>query len=213
MKSQDQDFTIESIKLKQGGCDLFAILDVGHSVEWAGLVVGDLKGQRTVVFAAGFKELIEAGHGALAALVDDEIACDGEKPCLKSRFAVELGTAGENAHPDFLEQIFGLLAVSSKEQEVTKKAMLEAHNELVQEAGVLTLKSFSDSKILLPYLFISRGESSWCKERANGRNRTHLVPLDDKWLPSAAEKMSFHQKYSDLPVRRQGEAAAGDDSD
>jgi len=76
--------------------------------------------------------------------------------------------------------------------------VLTADDELVEEVGILTLKPFRNSKILLPYLLVGDGDSARSKQRANGRNGAHLVPLDDKRLFVAAEKNDIHKKYSDL---------------
>jgi hypothetical protein len=198
MESQDENFPIERVKLEQCGRDLFAIFNIGHAIKWAGLVVGDLKSQRTVIIPAGLEEFIETGHRSLATLVDHEIAGDGEEPGFESGFAVELAPAGQHTHPDFLEQVLGLLTVSGEEKQITEQAMLIPNDQLVEQTGILSFKSLRNSKILQPDLLISRRDNSRGEECANGRNRTHLALLDDKWLLGAAEKMSFHPNYNDL---------------
>jgi len=103
MEAEHQDLAIKRIELEKSGRDLFAVFDVRHTVKGTGLVVGNFECERTIIVAAAVKEFVEARHGSFTALVDDEIAGDGEEPGFKAGFAVELSTPGKDAHPDFLE--------------------------------------------------------------------------------------------------------------
>ena len=103
METKNKDFAVEGIELQECGCDLFTIFDIGDQVEGAGIVVGHLEGEGAVVVATGFKKLVEAGHGAFAPLIDNEVPSDGEEPGLEAGFAVELAAASKDAHPDFLK--------------------------------------------------------------------------------------------------------------
>ena len=167
MESKDQHFAVERIELKQCSGDLFAIFDIGQAIEGAGLVVRDLKGKGAVVIAAGLEELVEAGHGALAALIDDQITRDGEKPGLESGFTVELGAPGQDAHPHFLEVIFSLFTITREEEEVAEETVLVANNELVKERRIFALKSFSYCEILLANLLVRDGGGTGGEDRAN----------------------------------------------
>jgi hypothetical protein len=131
-------------------------------------VVRDLKGEGPVVIATGFEKLIEAGHGALSALVDNEIARDGEEPGLESGLAVELGAARKNAHPDFLENVFGLFAIAGQEKKVAEKTVLEPYDELIKQGRIFAFKSFCYCEILLPDLLVCNRGSARGEDRAYG---------------------------------------------
>jgi len=106
-------------------------------IEGRAAVAGNFHG---AVIAAGFAELFEAQHGALAAHVDDKIARDGEEPGVKARVAVELIAAQEHAHPGLLKEVFGLLAVAGEVEQVTQQAVLVAQDERVEQLRVVALE-------------------------------------------------------------------------
>ena len=153
MEAEDEDFAMEGVELEESRRDAFAVFVSGKVVEGGGTIRSDLKVHGAVVFAGAVYQLIEAGHGALATLVNDEVAGDGEEPCFKAGLTVELSTADEDAHPDFLEEILGHFAVSGEVKEIADEAVLVADDELIEEAGIVALESLGDSKTLLPHLF------------------------------------------------------------
>ena len=69
---------VNSFELQERLGDAFAVFTAGQAVEGGGLLVRDLESHGPVVLDRAFKELVEAGQRALAPVVDDQVARDGE---------------------------------------------------------------------------------------------------------------------------------------
>jgi hypothetical protein len=93
-----------------------------------------------------------------------------------------------------LKQVVCHLPVPGKEEKVPHQSVLKSNDELVEQPGVLSLKSFSDSKILLSDLLLDMADTAGGEQGSNGPNRTHLDQLDDRQLPEAAKKITFAPK-------------------
>ena len=88
------------------------VFEVADAVEGCGVVGCNFEAHGPIVVPGAFNELVEAVHGALTALVDYEVACDGKQPGFEAGLAIELATADQNAHPHFLKQIFSRFAIA-----------------------------------------------------------------------------------------------------
>lgn len=108
-----------------------------------------------VIIAGAFKEFVEAGHGALATVVNDEVTGDGKEPSVKTGFTVVLAAADENAHPDLLKEVFGEGTVVGEVEEIAEEPMLKARNQLVEELGILALEPGGNGQILLALKLLS----------------------------------------------------------
>jgi len=192
MEAKHEYLSIQRVQMEESFGDLFPVFDARKMIKRARLVIGDLKGERLIVLVACLKKLIKARHRTLAAHVDHEVAGNGEEPRLKSRLAVELAAPRKNSHPDFLEEVVSSLPVPGQEEEVPHQPVLVADYEQVEQARVLTLKSFRYSKILLTDLFLRLGNTASGEQGSDSLNRTHLAQLDDKPEPEAAKKRDLH---------------------
>lgn len=84
----------------------------------------------------GIGEVVQAGNFLAARDVDHQVASDGEEPGLEFGFLVVLMTTLQDAHPGFLEEIFGERAVAGEEEEIPIKAMLILLDEAIEKVGV-----------------------------------------------------------------------------
>lgn len=149
VEAEDKNLAIERLDAHEGCGQAGSVFEAGVLLEGSGGVGGDLKLGGVVVLMGGFDDLVEAGHGAFAAEVDDQIAGNGEEPGVEACLGIELSTADENAHPDLLKEVFGLFSAASEVKQVTHEAVLELNDELVEQAGILTLESLGDGQALL----------------------------------------------------------------
>src|SRR5271166_1314320 len=145
--------------------------------ERRGVVGRHFKCHCPVVVANPVDQLIQAVHGALAPLVDHQIARNGKQPGLKSRLAVKLSAAHQHPHPDFLKQVFGKLPIPGQEEQVAQQPVLIAHNQLIQQPCLAPFQPFGNGKAFPPSLLVGsygRFSKEW-PYRSDG----HLSLLDD----------------------------------
>ena len=154
MKAQHQDLPVERFHGEQRSRQPLAIFSAGELIERRGSIGWNLDGRWTIVVSGSLEHLIQAGHGAFAAQIDDQVAGHGEEPGIEARLAVELPAAHQNPHPDFLKEILGLFAVAGQVQEVAEQAMLIAHDQLVEQPGILALQPLGDSQTFLADQFL-----------------------------------------------------------
>src|SRR5580658_5012733 len=170
MEAEHQHFAVQGVEPEQCPGDPLAVFEVGDAVKGSGLAVLGLEAHGTIVVMVALKELIEAAGGALAALVDDQVARDGEQPGLKPRLPVELAAAHEYAHPDLLKKIFGHLSMSCEIKKIAQQAVLVADDQLVEQPGILTLEPLCNSQIFPARQLISGGgrtKSGKCGSKAH----------------------------------------------
>ena len=149
MEAQDQNFAMEGIEGEERFGDELSAFEGGEMIEGGFLVAGNFEG---ALFVAGLAEFFEAGHGAAAAQIDDEVAGDGEEPGIEAGIAVELGAAHEHTHPGFLKKVFGDFAIAGEVKEVAEEAVLIFENQLVEDMRVMTLEAFGYAGILGAHL-------------------------------------------------------------
>ena len=122
---------------------LGAILTRAELIERRRLVVDDL--ERPLVVAA-FAHLVEAGHGAFAGEIDDEVARDGEQPGVEAGLAVELRAAQQHADPGLLEEILRDLAVAGEEEQIAQQPVLKLFDQAIEQLGILALQALRDDE-------------------------------------------------------------------
>ncbi len=140
-----------------------------------GSIVGNFKAHRAVVVASRLEKLVEARHGALAALIDHQVAGDGEEPGFKPRLPVELRATHQHPHPDLLKKVFGLFAVRGEIKQITHQTVLIADNQLIQQPGFLPFEAFGDGEVFLPNLFVGDRDGARGEQRTNCRGGTHRI--------------------------------------
>ena len=167
MEAENQNLAIESVHLHHGYGDSLPIFAIGAAVEGSWLVIGDFKGHGPVVVVLAFEEFVKTRHGSFASLVDDQIASDGEEPCVKTRLTIELSTPDHDPHPDLLEEILSHLAVAGQIEEIAQEPMLEADDQLVEQACVLALEARCNGEALLPHGVVRNGGGGLREKGAN----------------------------------------------
>jgi hypothetical protein len=58
--------------------------------------------------------------------------------------------ANKDAHPDFLKEVLGGVAIAGEEEQVTHEAVLIADDEFFEQAGFLAFEASGDGKTFLP---------------------------------------------------------------
>jgi len=150
VESQNEDFSMQRLQSQQRVGDELAAFEGIEMVEGRLFLAGDLEGAIIVAVVAHF---FEAGHGAAAAKIDDEVTRDGEEPGIEARLAVELGAAGEDTHPGFLEQVFGELAVAGEIEQIAQQAVLVLEDELVEDLRIVATEPLDDEVVFAMNLF------------------------------------------------------------
>ena len=145
---------MQRIQLQQRPGNPLPVFKVLEVVEWSRIAIRYFKRHRTIVVAFALEKLIQTAHRPLAALIDKEVAGDGEKPCLKPRLAVILPTTHQNTHPDLLEEVLSLFAIAGQIEQIAEQTVLVTNDQLVQKPGILTLEPCGDCQAFLAHLFI-----------------------------------------------------------
>jgi hypothetical protein len=165
---------VKRIQLQQRSGNPLAVFDIRQAVKRSRLTVGNFKGHWPIIVAAALKKLIQAAHGPLAALVDQQIARNGKQPCLKPRLTVVLPATDEHAHPNFLEQVLCLVPIPSQIKQIPQQTVLVADDQFVHKTGILTLEPGGYGEILLLDLLIRSGGVALNEKRGNCIG-THLI--------------------------------------
>src|SRR5579862_3775923 len=201
MEAQHQAFAIEHVDLQEHLGNAMTVFEAGKVIEGGGLGVGKLEAHGPVVVIRAFEEFVQAGDHALAAIVNDQVARNGEQPGIEARLAVKLPAADQYPHPDLLKEVFGQFAAAGQKEQVAQQTMLIADDQFVQQTGFLLLEPGGDGKVFLPDRLVLSYRRTRGKQRLYRCERLHLALLENKPAPKADKEKRFTRDLR-LPGRR-----------
>ena len=146
MEAEDQYFTMQRLERQQSLGDALPVFVGLVSLKRRGTVGGHIEGP--AVFP-GFAHRFQAAHGSLAAHVDDQVAGDGEQPCIETGLAIELVASLQYTHPGLLEDVFRSLPVAGEVEQVAQQAMLVLDDQLIEQLGIVALQPLGDEGVLV----------------------------------------------------------------